>query len=43
MYVQVAEGEDVALRIGSWISGAYDDRLRVEVLSCSLMFVYGDG
>lgn len=26
----------MALRIGSWVSGAYDDRLRVEVLSCFL-------
>lgn len=34
MCMKVAEGEDVALRIGSWISGAYDERLRVEVLSC---------
>ena len=33
----------MALRIGSWISGAYDDRLRVEVLSCFLILGYGDG
>ncbi|XP_008451049.1 uncharacterized protein LOC103492452 isoform X1 [Cucumis melo] len=31
--IVVAEGEDVALRIGSWISGAYEERLRVEVTS----------
>ena len=39
MCVQVAEGEDVALHIGSWISGAYDGRLRVEVLSCFFFFL----
>ncbi|KAJ8466113.1 hypothetical protein OPV22_028665 [Ensete ventricosum] len=29
--IVVAEGEDAALRIGGWISGAYVDRLHVEV------------
>ncbi|KAK9122627.1 hypothetical protein Sjap_012229 [Stephania japonica] len=29
--IVVVEGEDAALRVGSWISSAYVDRLRVEV------------
>ncbi|KAH0462449.1 hypothetical protein IEQ34_010024 [Dendrobium chrysotoxum] len=29
--IVVVEGEDVALRVGGWISGAYVDRLHVEV------------
>lgn len=41
--MKVAEGEDVALRIGSWISGAYEERLRVEVLSSFCILGHGDG
>ncbi|KAJ0083578.1 hypothetical protein Patl1_30094 [Pistacia atlantica] len=30
--IVVVEGQDAALRVGGWISGAYVDRLHVEVL-----------
>lgn len=39
--MQVVEGEDAALRVGGWISGAYVDRLHVEVLvSMLLLFLF---